>query len=79
VSARQARLRPVYQEWYPDVTTGVWHDAGWLTEMVLRQQRSGSPVWAIEGRPLSAEHFEFQGLGPPQGGRLKHRQPGKPR
>jgi hypothetical protein len=79
VSDRQARLRPAYEEWYPGVTTGVWHNAGWLTEKVLQQQRGGSPVWAIEGRPLSAAHFEFQGLGPPRRGCVKQRQPVTPR
>jgi hypothetical protein len=41
MSARQVRLRPVYQEWYPGVATGAWHNATWLTEKLLRPQRSG--------------------------------------
>jgi hypothetical protein len=26
---RQARLRSDYQEWYPEITPGVWHNAAW--------------------------------------------------
>jgi hypothetical protein len=71
--SRQARLRPEYGEWYPKVTPDTWHNAAWLTEVVLQQQRRGTPTWALEGRPLSNEHFEFQGTGPPQGSRLRPR------
>jgi len=61
---REARLRPEYAEWYPGVVPGVWHNAKWLMERVLQQVRHGSPSWAIDGRPLPASHFEFQGAGP---------------
>jgi hypothetical protein len=61
VRAREARLRDAYAEWYPEITPGVWHNAEWLTEVVLRQQKRGTPAWALGQRPLSDEHFEFQG------------------
>jgi hypothetical protein len=67
VDAREARLRPAYREWYPDIEAGVWHNAAWLSEKVLQQQRLGSPSWALGARPLSDAHFEFQGHGPPPG------------
>ena len=44
---RKGRLRPEYDEWYPRIAAGVWHNAAWLTEMVLQQQRQGSPSWAL--------------------------------
>jgi hypothetical protein len=65
--AREARLKAAYDEWYPRITLGVWHNAAWLTEIVLQQQRRGSPAWALEGRPLSNAHFEFQGYGSQSG------------
>ena len=64
VNARQARIKPEYQEWYPKIQPGVWHNAAWLAEMVLQQQRRGSPTWALEGRVLRDEHVEFRGYGP---------------
>jgi hypothetical protein len=67
VRPREARLLPAYDEWYPRITLGVWHNAAWLTEMVLQQQRRGSPSWALGSRALSSAHFEFQGNGPSQG------------
>jgi hypothetical protein len=67
VNARLARVRPTYQEWYPKITPGVWHNAAWVAEMVLQQQRRGSPTWALEGRYLSDAHFEFEGYGPRRG------------
>lgn len=59
--AREGRLKAEYDEWYPKITSGAWHNAAWLTEMVLQQQRRGSPRWWLEKRPLSEKHFEFQG------------------
>jgi hypothetical protein len=64
---REARLRPAYGEWYPGIEAGVWHNAVWVTEKVLQQQRHGSPKWTLDTRPLSETHFEFQGGSPPQG------------
>jgi hypothetical protein len=61
VATRKARLREDYADWYPRISPGTWHDAAWVTEVVLQQQRQGSPVWAVEGRVLSEAHFEFQG------------------
>jgi hypothetical protein len=61
VRVREARLKPAYDAWYPKITLGVWHNAAWLSEIVLQQQRRGSPRWALENRPLSEAHFEFQG------------------
>jgi hypothetical protein len=58
---RQARLRPEYDEWYPEITAGVWLNAVWVTEKALEQQRGGSPSWAPGNRALSDAHFEFQG------------------
>ena len=67
MAQREARLRPEFAEWYPGMTAGVWHNAVWLAEVVMQQRRRGSPTWALEGRPLPEEHFEFQGVGPAQG------------
>jgi hypothetical protein len=64
LKTRQARIKPAYQEWFPKIQPGVWHNAAWLVEMVLQQQRRGSPTWALEGRVLRDEHVEFQGYGP---------------
>lgn len=70
---REARLRPAFAEWYPGIEAGVWHNAGWMAEKVLQQQRHGSPGWALGPRPLSEAHFEFQGQAPPQGRQHKPR------
>jgi hypothetical protein len=70
VRGREARLRDAYAEWYPEIRPGVWHNAEWLTEVVLRQQRRGTPAWALGERPLSDEHFQFQGAA-----RSRSRQP----
>jgi hypothetical protein len=64
VTARRARVRPSYEEWYPRITPGVWHDAAWVTEMVLQQQRKSGPTWALGRRPLADMHFEFEGYEP---------------
>jgi hypothetical protein len=64
---RKARLRPEYVDWYPEIRAGEWHNATWLAEVVMQQRRRGVPSWALEGRPLPDAHFEFQGVGPPQG------------
>ena len=61
---RQDRLRPEYKDWYPGVTADTWHDAVWVREMVLHQQRGGGPRWEIDGRILTDEHFDFQGVSP---------------
>jgi hypothetical protein len=67
MAQRQARLRSEYAEWYPGMTAGVWHNAVWLAEVVMQRRRRAAPSWALEGRPLPDEHFEFQGVGPAQG------------
>lgn len=69
---RHARLRPDYREWYTEIEAGVWHNAAWVSEKVLQQQRHGSPTWALGSRPLSETHFEFEGEGSPQG---RHQRP----
>jgi hypothetical protein len=61
---REARLKAAYEPWYPRITHGVWHNAAWASEIVLQQQRQGSPRWALNNRPLSEAHFEFQGNPP---------------
>jgi hypothetical protein len=66
VTARRARVRPSYEEWYPRITPGVWHNAAWVTEMVLQQQRKSGPTWALGRRPLAEMHFDFEGYGPGQ-------------
>ena len=58
---REARLRAEYSDWFPRISPGVWHGAGWVTEMVLQQLRQGSPVWEVGSRPLDEAHFEFRG------------------
>lgn len=62
--AREARLRAEYSDWFPKISPGVWHNAGWVTEIVLQQLRQGSPSWELGSRPLSDAHFEFQGGDP---------------
>jgi hypothetical protein len=63
--SREARLRAEYSDWFPRISSGVWHDAGWVTEVVLQQLRQGSPSWELGPRPLGETHFEFRG-GDPQ-------------
>ncbi len=63
--AREARLRASYSDWFPKISPGVWHNAGWVAEVVLQQLREASPRWELGARPLSDTHFEFRG-GEPQ-------------
>jgi hypothetical protein len=67
MQTRQARVRPAYNDWYPRISPEVWHNAAWVMEIVLQQQRRGSPRWTLSGRPLDEAHFDFRGLGPRQG------------
>lgn len=61
---RHARVRVEFADWYPGISPGKWHDATWVREVVLAQQRRGSPRWVIDGRILNDLHFEFQGASP---------------
>jgi hypothetical protein len=61
MTRRRARLRPEYADWYPQIWAGEWHDALWVTEIVRRQLREGSPTWFQGPRILSDRHFQFEG------------------
>ncbi|HZI73121.1 MAG TPA: hypothetical protein VFD73_03690 [Gemmatimonadales bacterium] len=61
---RQARIRQPYEAWFPTIEPGIWHNAAWMAERVLQQQRRGSPTWALDGRVLQDKHIEFRGYGP---------------
>ena len=69
MARRNARLRPEYSAWYPQLAAGEWHDAGWTAEKVLQQYRRGSIPWSLGRRTLSEAHFEFEGgdYKPPEG------------
>jgi hypothetical protein len=75
VRGRQARLRSAFSEWYPGIEPETWHDAVWVREMVLAQQRHGSPRWALKDRILAEEHFQFQGSTSPSPGQQRQRMP----
>jgi hypothetical protein len=75
VRGRQALLRREFADWYPGIKPGTWHDAGWVREMVLAQQRHGSPRWALKGRILDDEHFRFQGVSAAQQAQQERRAP----
>jgi hypothetical protein len=57
---RVAQLKPEYRDCYQGVNLA-WHNAAWLAEVVLQRRRSEPPVWALEGRALPDDHFEFMG------------------
>jgi hypothetical protein len=57
---RVAKLKPEHKHCYHGVSLA-WHDAAWLAEVVLQRRRSEPPVWALQGRALPDEHFEFMG------------------
>jgi hypothetical protein len=71
--SRQARLHPSFGDWYPGITPGKWHDALWVREVTLAQQRKGGPHWQVEGRVLCDTHFEFQGGSAQPGRRMEDR------
>ena len=60
---RQARLRPIYSDWYAGIEPGTWHHALWVREKALANLRHGRPQWETTPREriLSDSHFEFQG------------------
>jgi hypothetical protein len=62
--ARMAQLKPEYGACYQGVDLE-WHNAAWLTEVVMQRRRSEPAVWALEGRALPDDHFEFT-AGPTQ-------------
>jgi hypothetical protein len=58
--SRLAKLKPEHKHCYQGVSP-VWHNAAWLAEVVLQRRRSEPPVWALIGRALPNDHFEFTG------------------
>ena len=62
---RQARLRPEYAAWYPDVSATRWYPVLKLVRAVMHQLvHSGprsSPLWSPGSRALDDRHFEFRG------------------
>ena len=58
--ARMAQLKPEYSVCYQGVDSA-WHNAAWLAEVVMHRRRSEPAVWALEGRALPDDHFEFMG------------------
>jgi hypothetical protein len=62
--ARMAQLKPEYRTFYQGIDLE-WHNAAWLAEVLMQRRRSEPAVWALEGRALPDDHFEFMG-GPTQ-------------
>jgi len=58
--SRLAKVKPEHKHCYQGVSLA-WHNAAWLAEVVLQRRRSEPPVWALDGRALPDEHFEFMG------------------
>ena len=63
--SRQAKLRPEFTSWYPNVSVTQWYPVSTLVHIVTRQLVHGdpgsSPRWAVGGRSLDDRHFEFRG------------------
>jgi hypothetical protein len=57
---RKAQLKPEYTACYQGVDLE-WHKAAWLAEVVMHRRRSEPAAWALEGRALPDDHFEFTG------------------
>ena len=58
---RQARLRPEATELYPDILPDVWLSAAAVTEVLWTSRTEGSEAqWALTGRVLNPEHFDFR-------------------
>lgn len=57
---RMAQLKPEYRHCYQGVDFA-WHNAAWLSEVVIQRKRSEPSVWVLEGRALPNDHFEFMG------------------
>jgi hypothetical protein len=59
---REARLRPEYAGFYPELTPGQWEPAARIVEVVLAryllQKMADAPV---ADRALNEAHFEFRG------------------
>jgi hypothetical protein len=55
-----AQLKPEYRDCYPGIDLA-WHNAAWLAEVVIQRRRSEPAVWALAGRALPNDHFEFMG------------------
>ena len=64
-TSRQARLRPEYGSWYPNLSVTRWYPVTTLVRLVARQlvhhDPPASPRWAPGSRPLDDRHFEFRG------------------
>jgi hypothetical protein len=58
---REARLRPAHAHRYPGLPAGVWQNAAVLVDRLVAARLLGRETLAIQGRPLSDEHFEFRG------------------
>ena len=58
--SRLAKVKPEHKHCYQGVSLA-WHNAAWLAEVVLQRRRSEPKVWALDGRALPDEHFEFRG------------------
>jgi hypothetical protein len=66
-------VREEFADRYPSIKPGEWHDASWVREKVLEQQRRISPRQVLAGRVLDDAHFEFQGVGAHRSGAPEHR------
>ena len=62
---REARLRPEYASWYPNISVSAWMPASTASRVVRRQLLEGEPPWAPRWQPgpriLDEQHFKFRG------------------
>ena len=58
---REARLRPEHAHRYAGLPAGVWQNAASLVDRLVAARLLGRERLAMQGRPLSDEHFEFRG------------------
>ena len=71
---REARLRPEFAQFYPELTPGQWEPAARIAEFVLaryllqRMTESDST-----DRALDESHFEFRGGADPERGPARER------
>jgi hypothetical protein len=61
MAVRQARLRPEWAHFYPELEAGVWMVAAQLVPLVLRHRLQDQRTWEFTQRILVDSHFEFRG------------------
>jgi hypothetical protein len=61
MAVREARLRPEWAHFYPELEAGVWMVAAQLVPLVLRHRLQDQRTWEFTQRILVDSHFEFRG------------------